>query len=168
MSRKAGLLTCGVRWVKYNCDRVEETSKSYFLGAQQAISSGWDTSGKTYFQGFSSYTFNSAKGTVYASGDQSNTHMANPGVVYEDNGTSGKSIYGYACRSDGFWHTFTRTVREETTYSYSYYVRENVGIVRAAAGEYPDAKQGYTYVTVNKGYTIMKAPGGKYYAYKKA
>ena len=157
-----------VTWTKYSCLQKASTTSSYFLGVQQTVSQGWDTSGKTYFQGFSDYTFNRIAGTVYASGSQSVVDMSHPGAVYEDYGSDRKSIYGYAVRADGFWHTFTMTVRAETTTTYTYTVKDKVGTVRAAEGYAPDTKNGYTYVTTYNGYTIMQDADGDYYAYKEA
>ena len=165
MSRKAGLLTFGVRWTKYNCTRKTNTTGSYVLGAQNTLSQGWDD--QQYFQGFSSYTWNRTLGTVYATGNQSFVDKDHPGVVYEDDGT-GKTLYGYAARGDGFWHTFSKTVKYETETTITYTRGGLVGTVRAAEGEYPDAKKGYAYVTVYSGYTIMKDSAGNYYAYLKA
>lgn len=162
LSRKAGLLACGVRWVKYNCTKKTNTTGSHYLGVQNTVSQGWDDD--EYFQGLSSYTFNQTAGTVYASGDQSFTDKNHPGVVYEDDG-SGKTIYGYSVRSDGFWHIFRRDVKYETTTTTTYTRDGLVGTVRAAEGEYPDAKKGYTYVTVYDGLTIMEDGAGNYYAY---
>lgn len=158
-------MTFGVRWTKYNCTKKTNTTGSYFLGAQKAISQGWDN--EKYFQGFSGYIWNRDSGTVYASGAQSFVDKDRPGVVYEDDG-SGKTIYGYAVRGDGFWHTFSKTVGYETETTITYTRNGLVGTVRAAEGEYPDAKNGYTYVTVYSGYTIMKDGAGNYFAYQKA
>lgn len=163
LSRKAGVLSCGVIWVKYYCSQRISTITQNFLGVQETVSSG--NASDKYFQGLTGYTFDSEAGTVYASGDQGFVNTSNPGVVYENNGTDRKSIYGYQVLSHGYWQIFTRTVRSETTTKTTYDISGRVGSVIAAKGEYPDAKNGYTYVTTEGAYTIMMDGDGNYFAY---
>ena len=153
----------GVPWKKYNCTKGSNQVSEYVLGAAVTTSSG--TNVNKEYQGYTSYTFDKAKGTVYASGSQQIVYPGNPGTVYKDY-ISGKSIYVYKITYYGQYTVSTRTVETKTSTVTTYTVGAAVGTVYAPEGEYPDAESGYTYVTVSNGYTIMKDPStGKYYAY---
>lgn len=60
-----------------------------------------------------------------------------------------------------------RTVTTLTGTRPAYSIGDKIGAVTAAEGAYPEADQGYIYVTTSNGYTIMKN-GNTYYAYLNA
>lgn len=154
----------GVPWKKYNCTRKSQQTSEYVLGAE--VFNNADNGGHTQISGFSSYTFDKAKGTVYASGSLIFIQIGDSDKVYANHGTGGKAIEVYKLTNKGKKYTYIRTVETKTSTVYTYTVGAEVGTTYAPEGAYPDAEKGYTYVTVSNGYTIMKDPStGKYYAY---
>ena len=62
---------------------------------------------------------------------------------------------------------YKRTISTSSYIYYAYEIGDKIGTVTAAEGAYPEADQGYIYVTTSNGYTIMKN-GSIYYAYLNA
>ena len=176
ISRKSGLLPCAVKWIKYACKLVEEPQYDYtetdwhmFRIADAADTSirGYHNYGKAWFGDTCYYyleypiTTISADyyGTVYELENSVGGHSDT--VIQHTIEASNEVSSGVVLKS------YERTItRHLTGYVDGYEVEDEIGTVRAGKNEYPDEKNGYSYVTTTGGYTIMKGYDN-YYAYKK-
>lgn len=167
LSRKAGLLTCGVKWIKYACTRKYELVGRYpeNISGWERVDSGVDLTAR--FEGYSSfgYAWDATTGQYIYEGTGNWTYCSLDHIasVYIAEGTT---LYRWSMQTTGFWEKNKLTCRTVNYYDYRYDHGDKIGSVRAAEGEYPDAKNGYTYVTTTDGYTIMTDGYGNYYAYK--
>ena len=164
LSRKAGLLACGVKWIKYACTRTG-TQDGYEFGYNETLNDS-GTNPDVWFQGTTSFktTFNGTQYVYEPFGDQSHVSVDKPGTVYQAYGTT---LEIYTVNKNGYYTIKTRTLRTDPKYVYEYSVGEEIGSVRSERYKYPDERNGYTYVTVYDGYTIM-AMDGNFYAYEVA
>ena len=165
LSRKAGLIACGVKWIKYACTRNVNHQDGYeFAYSETAKESG--TNSDVWFQGTTSFktTFNGTEYVYEPLGDQSHVSVDKPGTVYQAYGTM---LEIYTVYSNGYYTIKIRTLSTFPKYVYDYSVGEEIGSVRSAKDKYPDEKNGYRYVTVYDGYTIMNI-GADFYAYEVA
>ncbi len=166
ISRKAGLLDLRVRWVKHDCARHQVGTGAYENGQSvwQLIESGKDAN--IWFQGTKGYeiTWDGSKYVYAPSGADTSVSASNPGTVYQANGTM---LERYTVSSDGGYSVRTCTLYTYPIYEVSYSVGDKIGAVRAEEGEYPDANKGYTYVTTEGEYTIMRDADKNYFAYIK-
>lgn len=169
LSRKAGLLACGIRWIKYECTMKKVPDGTYDFGQSQweLTSSGQDAN--YYVQGYSDYNIEwnaTRKRYEYIpAGTQAHATPAEPGTVYYIEPTT---IEQTTVTRSGSYAVYSRDLLTVPHYNVEYIAGDKIGYVKAASGDYPDAKNGYTYVTEYDGYTIMKDGNGKYFAYKKA
>lgn len=169
LSRKAGLLACGVLWFKFEC-----TENQVHDGTYNAAQTSWefddsDQNVNIRYQGYPNYKYEwNASNQRYEYvpvGNETEVTPANPGTVYWINPTT---MDRYIVNSDGTYTVHRRTLLTYPNYVLEYPVGDKIGSVRAAKDEYPDAKNGYTYVTLYDGYTIMKDGAGNFYAYTTA
>ncbi|MDD6159611.1 MAG: hypothetical protein PUB51_00570 [Oscillospiraceae bacterium] len=152
VSRRAGLLKGGVRWLKYECS----TSAGYTLSGFSYQGEG--TMGETVWP---SYGLDGS-GTFYNKG----TAYEIDGYTAGDTGyiASGSSLIRVVSNGDG---TTKRYVARAVLYV-SYNVGNYVCDIYAGEGERPEEKRGYQYQTTTGKYTVMRAPSGALYAYRKA
>ena len=164
LSRKAGLIACGVKWIKYACTRAVDYQDGYEYGYSETLNDS-GTNPNAWFQGTTSFktTFNGTQYVYEPFGDQSHVSVDKPGTVYQAHGTT---LEIYTVYSNGYYTIEIRTLSTSPKYVYKYSVGEEIGSVRSARDKYPDEKNGYRYVTVYDGYTIMTT-GGTFYAYKR-
>lgn len=164
LSRKAGLLACGIRWIKYACTRTG-TQDGYVAGYTEETMA-YGTNPSVWFQGTPGFkiTWDGTKYVYEAVGNDSRVDVDNPGTVYIVRGTT---MECYTVWSIGWYEIELCTLETLPNYVYEYSVGDKIGSVRAAEGEYPDEKNGYIYVATSDEYTIMKY-AGQYYAYKPA
>ncbi len=165
-SRRAGLVARYVRWEKYTCRRSRvQSGYSYYQ-------TDWvtDESGKNadiYVQGSTDYEIVFSGGQyIYAyAGDQSYVSAEEPGAVYDVAGTKlyKMTVFG----SDGSYRFEHRSVVTSPMCLDVYSVESLVGTALASDGAYPDEGKGYTYVTTEDEYTIMKDGDDNYFAYLK-
>lgn len=168
-SRKAGLFDRGVKWIKYACTRKYELVGRYpeNIGGWERVSSGTDATAR--FEGWSDFDYKWDTDTsqyIYeGTGFWTYCTVDHIESVYIADGTS---LYRWSMQTTGFWEKEKLTCRTCNMYDYRYYPGDKIGFVRAVEGEYPSAKNGYTYVATKDKYTIMTDGAGNYYAYKRA
>lgn len=174
LSRKAGLLACGVKWTKYECDYTWKLTidRDYGDLVEEEISEEEYQQSNT---GYTTYTFeydysNETCRFVPAGKLRTSTDMMLYSFSADGQVCTGTSVRIDRQGSSTGYERATRVDRILRTYRYYYYeVGAAIGSVRATEGKHPDVKKGYTYVTDYNGYTIMQDPDtGYYYAYKKA
>lgn len=167
-SRRASLTKYGVLWERYKCERVKHGTVLSRSISNNVYDSGNDP--ERTFGGTTDYELSLSGGPCpeyffSPSGEHITLSVDNPGTAYNAYG-NGQIMHIYTMSANGDY-TFTIqsvfTTYEKTWYEYE--VGKKLRVVRAAEGEYPDSHKGYTYVTTNGGYTIMKK-GETYYAYK--
>ena len=156
----------GVKWIKYNAETYRYYEEdSYWNEEEDFVSdSGYNVSIPSWY---TDYTFSSSSGLYGNAGSHKWTNagheMPTDAYVYNVYQDDKTVLHIYRLSSD------QKCVYEWTQGSIintGYTVDEEIGAVFAAEGEYPDTENGYTYVTISDGYTIMKDPStGKYYAY---
>ncbi len=170
LSRKAGALACDIRWIKYECTAEEYIKRTYYKQSAWGTSKRGTDVTKTY-TGFHDYTIRQHMGEYIYVGYQPYITISvdNPGTAYTiDDHDDFWTVNRYTIDSSGNYDEAGRVIFTKYEYATRYPVGEQVGAVYFANGEYPDAKNGYTYVTVYNGYTIMKDSDRKYFAYEKA
>lgn len=169
LSRKAGALACDIRWIKYACTAEEYISNSNFSQLDWSTQKQGTDATKTY-AGFSGYGIHLIGNEFQYFGYQPYITIStnNPGTVYDfaDIGTFW-SLRRYTIDSAGNYSESARALFTKHEYATRYPLGEQVGAVYSANGAYPDVKNGYTYVTVCDGYTIMQDSDGNYFAYIK-
>lgn len=168
LSRKAGLLACGVRWDKYECSKNSRKEYDYSETPWELISSGAVDQGDSMY-GWPKYSF-ARVGSAYhyvTSGQQVTITAPATGTVYRSYGTRVEKEVWYESAGGLVGELYERTISTITSWEEYYDIGNRICSVRAAEGEYPDAKNGYTYVERVDGYTIMKDGDGNYFAYVK-
>lgn len=177
LSRKAGLLACGVLWVKYECDRTTKTEYSYSETGWLERGGGSVSDGDT-MTGFLDYGFGIhqvsggwSKYMYNAEGEKVTITAPDTGTVYRLSSSFSETITkevwsrGTDGSINGKLYEKTISTHESTVTSYD--IGGKIGSVRVSKGEYPDANNGYTYVTTDNGYIIMTDGYGNYFAYIK-
>lgn len=169
LSRKAALMANGIRWRKFNCTARYQSGYESSQTGWELVTRGSATGAS--FSGYTSYsieTTGSGSGTSFAyvgTGSRITISSSNPGTVYQPNGST---IIRYRITGDTF-DTYTNSVSAKFVSWYTYIVGDEIGYVRAAKDEYPDANIGYTYVSMSHQadgqYLIMKKSNAEYYAY---
>lgn len=181
-SRKAGLFDRGVKWVKYRyVYQLVKDLTGYTLSDWEIIETGTTQSGTSSFFGYDSYgiIMMSENNAPYCEahydfylGRRDAISQLSPGTVYDkdysprlDRSVLAKTT---VCSDGSYTISHQVLTSNYTNERYEYRVYTRIGFLRAAEGEYPDAKNGFTYVkTTDDGFTIMKDSNDKYYAYAK-
>lgn len=168
LSRKAGLLACGVRWDKYECSKNSRKEYDYSETAWDLISAGVVDQGDS-MTGWTSYTFGRVSNTYQYLTNGSKVTITAPatGTVYRPYGTYVEKEVWYESAGGLAGELYKKTISTITSWEEYYDIGNRICSVRAAEGEYPDAKKGYTFVGTEDGYTIMHDSDGNYFAYKK-
>lgn len=152
MSRLAGLLMGGVRWLKYECS----SDSGYTLSEFDYHSEGG--AGEMVWSSYGLYR----DGTFYnkGSGFEIDAYTAgDTGYV-----ASGSNLIKVVSNGDGS----TKHYIAQAVMHTSYHVGNYLGEVYARDGERPEEKRGYQYQTITGQYTVMKGLSDTLYAYRKA
>lgn len=160
-ARAAAIAVAGVRWQKYNCTR--STYGIYSAGAPSVVQQG-EVGTDVALACYTSFNFNQYTGTFTNAGSPTTVGASNPGTGYSASGNT-LNIFSISASS---YLTHSR----QTSYiagSYTVYSKGSyIENVKAKEGVYPDAKNGYEYVTKfsdgGKQYTVMRN-GSSYYCY---
>lgn len=169
-SRKAGLVAAsGVRWFKYECEAEEERRDSPIISDWECIvdeaglNAGVTITGRTgWYYGGGAYT-----GYLDVDGSEITISASNPGTVYQVN-SDGTVLTQCTIEvhSDGAWYWEYRKTLTHNYYWVTIYPHGNlIGTIRAKDGEYPEESNGYAYVDIYSGHTIMEDSGGRYFSY---
>ena len=170
LSRKAGLLACGVRWNKYSCTIYSVfdgyiCNPSAWLTIQSGTDPNYSHNGHSSFPSIEWSDFHNCY-IYYQQGEKIDISPHEPGTVYEC--PDPETLWQYTVYTTGYYTIREQTINTQPSYRSAYSIGAITDTVRAAKGEHPDADNGYTYVTVYDGYTIMEDPDGNLYAYEKA
>lgn len=158
------------KWIKYRCEYTRNSR--YEQTEWKDYGEGWVTEGVT-MTGYVNYSPSRDSDGTYRYGltlPQITISASNLGTVYNwQSATGGKTIikttFYFDEEDNHVWASEEiRTINTIYTSDYYYNIGDQIGSITASAGEYPDASNGYTYVTVYDGYTIMRN-GSYYYAY---
>lgn len=163
-SRRSGLVARYVKWSKCACTYGRIQNGHYYYQTDWVTDASGSDTGR-YVQGTTGYEIAYSGGQyVYsAAGDQTYVDAGNPGTVYE---VSGTTLYKYTFfGSDGSYRFEHRSVVTVPFYQDVYTAGAYIGAVLASQGQYPDERKGYSYVTTEGEYVIMKDGEGNYYAY---
>lgn len=169
MNRKAGLLSRGVLWTKYECVRTSQVAYMRSETDWQLYAEGGVPDGAS-MTGYTDY-FIDYNGKFFYRGRGSEITLTAPatGTLYRPSpdGTSiDKETWTNHSGVEGMlWY---RTIKTIPTVAYAYHIGDEIGSVLAAKGEYPDSKKGYPYWDTDNGYFIRGDQDGNFYAYKKA
>ena len=156
-------------WTKYNC------TYSYELDVDEKIETVVDYDVGSYNQasGYTSYSikYDPIEDRVYY--ETSGTYGAFNQYMWTVS-ADGQTITGIYCAicaeegREGEYDIITRTIKIlSANVQHIYAVGEKEGFITVSDGLYPDADNGYIYVTVSDGYIIMRDSNWNYYAYKK-
>lgn len=157
-----------ILWTKYNCTRKSKTGYTY-------TESEWKWEGTPpgdSVTGYTSYA-KASGGSIYyyvPAGSQKTVSRKNLGTVYQIDSSDSTIVYKimyYDNQGTIEAEVYKRTISTSSYIYYAYEIGDKIGAVTAAEGAYPEADQGYIYVTTSNGYTIMKN-GNTYYAYLNA
>ena len=168
-SRKAGLLNRGVMWIKHECDIYTEIDGyEVHQYAWKTIESGTNESiRRTGYSLLPRIVWSAYYGRyIYdQQGEQRDISVHEPGTIYIC--IDPETVQMITVNTSGSYSIKEQEISTTPRYRDAYDIFQAIGSVRASDGEYPDAKNGYTYVTIYDGYTIMN-DNGDYYAYKEA
>ena len=171
LTRKAALPVRVYQWIKYECTvtaepvyRHEESEWELYKSSDCA--DGYSITGSREY----TYVHPDGKRHFAAAGGEITITSPNTGTVYYT-GNNGLHLFKdvlifdevNGARLEQYFKTLTNII---IGYRAVYDIGDGVGFVYAAKGKYPDEKEGYTYVGLSGGYTIMLYGAGNYYAYK--
>lgn len=175
LSRKAGLLACGVLWIKYACEYVPKGSPVEIHNNSEP------TGGGGYFHKDSfpmkvhtqlGYYFDTDLQKYVYRGLESKTYtwddVVNGGFdYYVADGTETVLINKMRPYDDTLAHatTYKKVIGTRFTETDTCTIGDKIGPVRAAKDKYPDEENGYTYVATQGQNIIMQDGNGNYYAY---
>ena len=175
LSRKAGLLACGVLWIKYACEYVPK-------GSYEPIHNNPEPTGGGFFVNKDSFPMRVCTQFGYWFDGQSQKYVYeqyNKKTYYWNDVVNGgfdyyiadgtETMYMHEVRpyDDTFAHatTYKRVIGTRITETDSCTIGDKIGFVRAAKYKYPDEKNGYSYVATQGQNIIMQDGDGNYYAY---